>query len=506
MTVVMLATLAFGIKLQFQTRGAKGIAVLHHLPRTDLMCDNQPAVHYVSERGAGAQNSTTSSLNVTVLVMSEGHRVQELTQILSYYLFEYPANVHVTQLHVVWNNASCIPISREILQHEKIIIHRESTNTLNNRYKHWRLIETEAVLLLDDDVFVADLRSALMIHKQKRFRDRLITFYARTHQFNGSNGISYLSPKSLNGSYSFGTGQATLLSTKWIQSFQTDKRLRRIREFVDNNRPTCEDMALHMYASNISGQPPLLISAGQTEIHFSSRPAMSSSKGWFDKRKQCLNDFVERDFQGKMPLVYSEYKTAVTLQEILSVSSATNFHEPNTLNSVSESCPFFKGNLEYVKLFKEGATGKVFEMRDGSVVKHVGRSADSDMMFEREIAAHQYLQSRNLTWIAPKLLQVDPRSRCIRMEHAGAKAPLNTSAELEQINIIVDAMREVGFSHNDLSLEEVRVGVDGRLRVFDFGWSSLVAENGTHDYSFGGKVTKIKPFSFKDCEIVLQIK
>lgn len=266
--------------------------------------------------GNETQKSKVSFLNVTVLVMSEGHRVQELTQILRYYLFESPANVYVPKVHLVWNsNASYIPLSSKILDHKKFIIHRESTNTLNNRYRHWRSIETEAALLLDDDCLVTDLRSALMIHRQKRFRERLITFFARTHRF-GTNGLSYSNPKRMNGSYSLGTGQATLLSTRWIQAFSTDKRLTRIRDFIDNNRPTCEDIALHMYASNVSGQPPLLVSAGQTELRFSSKSGMSKAKDWSAKRKHCLNSFVERDFQGKIPLVYSEYKTPVTLQEV----------------------------------------------------------------------------------------------------------------------------------------------------------------------------------------------
>jgi len=280
--------------------------------------DLQQPTHYFSPSKVGSCNGTrrsTGLLNVTVLVMSEGHRVQELIKILSYYLFQFPANQYVTQVHLVWNNDSHIPIGKDILQHKNMIVHSENINTLNNRYRHWRAIETEAVLLLDDDCLVTDLRSALMIHEQKNIKDRLITFYARTHRF-GIDGLSYSNPKSLNGSYSLGTGQATLLSTRWIQAFNTDHRLTRIRDFIDNNRPTCEDIALHMFASNISGKPPLLISAGQKELHFSSRHGMSSSKDWSAKRKQCLNNFVEQDFRGKLPLLYSEFKTAVTLSDI----------------------------------------------------------------------------------------------------------------------------------------------------------------------------------------------
>ena len=260
--------------------------------------------------------SSGTSLHVTVLVMSRGHRMKELTHILAFYLFEHPANTYAVQVHLVWNNASSIPLGEEILNHEKLVVHRESSNTLNNRYRHWRTIKTEAVLLLDDDCLITDLRSALLIHTQPCFKDRLIIFFARTHRV-GEKGVSYSNPRSLNGSYSLGTGQATLLSTRWIQAFNTDTRLNQIRDFIDNHRPTCEDIALHMYVSNTSGRPPLLVSSGQKELRYSSTPGMSESKNWGVKRRQCLNNFIAHDFQGKIPLMYSEYKRPVTYEDTL---------------------------------------------------------------------------------------------------------------------------------------------------------------------------------------------
>ena len=54
----------------------------------------------------------------------------------------------------------------------------------------------------------------------------------------------------MNGLYSIGTGQGSLLQTKWLKAFNMDRRLLYIRNFIENNRPTCEDIALHMYVSN----------------------------------------------------------------------------------------------------------------------------------------------------------------------------------------------------------------------------------------------------------------
>ena len=260
----------------------------------------------------GAQADNTCVEPVTVVVMSAGKRIKELAHIVEYYVLKQDRRL-VYEVHIVWNSAADIPLDAEILKSSATRVHKETHNSLNNRYRHWKSIHTRYTLLLDDDCLVADVLTAVRI--QMLSPERAMIFFARSHK-STRDGLSYVNPKRLNGSYSMGTGQATLLSTKWLKEFNTDFRLQRIRAFIDKNRPTCEDIALHMYITNSSGLPPLLISAGQRELRWTRGTGMSDDRNWGAQRKQCLNEFIALDYAGKIPLKYSEFLRPVNVSEM----------------------------------------------------------------------------------------------------------------------------------------------------------------------------------------------
>ena len=89
-----------------------------------------------------------------------------------------------------------------------------------------------------------------------------------------------------------------------------------MRRFIDDNRPTCEDIALHLYVSNLTGRAPLLINAGQKELRLTPNSGMSSAEGWGESRRRCLNDFINVDFEGQNPLKYSEFDEALGVADL----------------------------------------------------------------------------------------------------------------------------------------------------------------------------------------------
>ena len=257
---------------------------------------------------------------VTVVVMSGGKRNAELEHILSFYLFNETRRL-VPEVHLVWNARTNIVLSKRILEHTSLIIHREVQNTLNNRYRHWKSITTKSVLLLDDDTLVKNLSVAVRVHR--RNPDRIICFWARAHHDSDGNGHYQYKYRS-KGLYSVGTGQGSLLLTSWMKSFYLDKRLIKTRMFIDKNKPTCEDIALHMYVSNNTGMPPLLVDSGQIELRYTKKSGMSSlDLNWGYKRLLCLNMFVKRVYAGVMPLRYSEFTRPVGIQSMASYYSET---------------------------------------------------------------------------------------------------------------------------------------------------------------------------------------
>mmetsp|Transcript_19069 Transcript_19069/g.43224 ORF Transcript_19069/g.43224 Transcript_19069/m.43224 type:complete len:374 (+) Transcript_19069:975-2096(+) len=250
----------------------------------------------------------------TVVVLSAGRRIEETAHIIEFYLFNEDRQL-VPEVHLIWNSNLSIPLASRLLQNGRLRVFQESVNTLNNRYKHWRSIKTKSVLLLDDDCIVRDLKSAVRIHMLHPMR--VTCFYARTHSASSLGTLKYMNPARINGAYSMCTGQASLLKTSFIEAFNTEANMEPVRLFIDQNRPTCEDIALHMFVSNRSRSPPVLVSAGQEELRWTPRTAMSGARGWPDRRRKCMSTFMANPFSGHMPLRYSEYTHPITYGDLM---------------------------------------------------------------------------------------------------------------------------------------------------------------------------------------------
>ena len=239
---------------------------------------------------------------ITAVVLTAGDRMEALNTILGFYLNKTAQLV--PEVKLLWNGGQEVKLNSEFERNERLTLYVEEHNTLNNRYRHWHSIKTSAVLLLDDDCIVRDIEKAITVYM--RNTERIVSFYARTHKYDHHEKLwKYAHPRSTNGRYSLGTGQASLLATHWLKDFYTDPKLENIRRFIDNNRPTCEDIALHMYVSNQTKLSPVLVRAGQQQLRGSST-GMSSAREWGHKRKACLNFFISTPFGGQNPLVHSD--------------------------------------------------------------------------------------------------------------------------------------------------------------------------------------------------------
>ena len=246
---------------------------------------------------------------VTVLVMSAGQRLEDLNSILEYYIFSVSVQV-VPSVILVWNALTTLELPHAISSSPRLILFKEARNSLNNRYVHWEAITTKSVLLLDDDCIVRDLRTAMNVHL--KYPDRITSFYVRSHKV--ANGtLAYVNPKRTHGKYSLGTGQASLLQSHWLRSFSTDVRIENIRNYIDTHRPTCEDIALHMYVSNITKKAPIWVHANQTTLK-GAHSGMSADPGWGEKRTNCMQNFISSAFNGINPLVYSEFSHPFQLE------------------------------------------------------------------------------------------------------------------------------------------------------------------------------------------------
>jgi|MDSW01.3.fsa_nt_gb hypothetical protein len=244
---------------------------------------------------------------ITVVVLTAGNRLGALRSILRFYLNSANKEL-VREVKLVSNSRHQFKLEPEIIQDKRFKVHWEKKNTLNNRYRHWDTIESSATLLLDDDCLVRNVEKAIAV--QSRYSERIVCFYARAHTYNERNKTwKYVNPKHTHGRYSLCTGQATLLATHWLKDFNTDPQAAGFRQFINKNIPTCEDIALHMYVANKTNRGPILVHAEQKTLR-GTESGMSSMGDWGSKRRECLNKFISTFFNGRNPLVYSEFNTA----------------------------------------------------------------------------------------------------------------------------------------------------------------------------------------------------
>ena len=258
---------------------------------------------YEAARDKAQKGPTLGYLEpITAVVLTTGDRMEALNTILGFYLNKTAQLV--PEVKLLWNGGQEVKLNSEFERNERLTLYVEEHNTLNNRYRHWHSIKTSAVLLLDDDCIVRDIEKAITVYM--RNTERIVSFYARTHKYDHHEKVwKYANPRTTNGRYSLGTGQASLLATHWLKEFNLDPQLENIRRFIDNNTPTCEDIALHMYVSNRTKLSPVLVRAGQQQLRGSST-GMSSAREWGHKRKACLNFFISTAFGGQNPLVHSD--------------------------------------------------------------------------------------------------------------------------------------------------------------------------------------------------------
>ena len=55
------------------------------------------------------------------------------------------------------------------------------------------------------------------------------------------------------------TGQANIVHRKHMEQFWTSEAFQEARDFIDKNKPTCEDLSLNFLVANTTGYPPLFL-------------------------------------------------------------------------------------------------------------------------------------------------------------------------------------------------------------------------------------------------------
>ncbi|ERN09729.1 hypothetical protein AMTRI_Chr08g202160 [Amborella trichopoda] len=180
-------------------------------------------------------------------------------------------------------------------------------DSLNNRFKVIKDLETDAIFSIDDDVVFPCPTVEFAYSVWQSAPDTMVGFVPRMHwldktkedemyyAYGGWWSVWWM------GTYSMVLSKAAFFHRKYLDMY-TNQMPASIRDYVTRNR-NCEDIAMSFLVANATGAPPIWVQGKIFEI---GSTGISSLQGHSERRSQCVNRFVIE--YGHMPLVESSVK------------------------------------------------------------------------------------------------------------------------------------------------------------------------------------------------------
>lgn len=206
---------------------------------------------------------------------------------------------------VVWNSPK--PPLEDLRWPEigvEVNVVRASKNSLNNRFLPYDVIETEAILSVDDDAHLRHDEILFGFRVWRENRDRVVGFPGRFHAWDLNNNAAW----NYNSNYSCElsmvlTGAAFF--HKYYTYLYTYTLPQAIRDKVDEYM-NCEDIAMNFLVSHITRKPPVKVTSRWTFRCINCPISLSEDDTHFQERHKCINYFTQ--IFGYMPLLNTQYR------------------------------------------------------------------------------------------------------------------------------------------------------------------------------------------------------
>lgn len=208
---------------------------------------------------------------------------------------------YLNKVIVVWNNVHREPPNTWPSLHVPVEFVRVTENSLNNRFIPWDLIETEAVLSLDDDIDLMQQELILGFRVWRENRDRIVGFPARYHARYGDS-MFYNSNHTCQMSMIL-TG-AAFLHKNYLTAY-TYHMPSEIREHV-NKIKNCEDIAMNFLVSHLTRKPPIKTTSRWTLKCSTCTESLFKTDSHFEKRHECIRLFTK--VYGYNPLKFTQFR------------------------------------------------------------------------------------------------------------------------------------------------------------------------------------------------------
>ncbi|KAI8137887.1 glycosyl transferase family 64 domain-containing protein [Fennellomyces sp. T-0311] len=225
-------------------------------------------------------------------------RIQHLTLLIRHLL--QSSLVH--EIFITWHNPS-LEAPQLPAEWDRVKVLLQSFNSLNNRFNPVDAIQTEAVYILDDDVFVdiSDLEFTFQVW-QSNHKDSIVGHFPRIHKYNPeANEAEY--KVSNKDTYSMVLTKSMFVHTDYLYAYTClmDTSIHRIIDEWTN----CEDIAFNMMVSGLSGAPAVAVRPEKPLIDFGLDQGISTNLQHMGGRGECVSHFITNYWSAKDPLYVS---------------------------------------------------------------------------------------------------------------------------------------------------------------------------------------------------------
>ncbi|CAG4922944.1 unnamed protein product [Colias eurytheme] len=212
---------------------------------------------------------------------------------------------YLNKVVVVWNGVSGPPASQSWPESgAPVAVIRTQRNSLNNRFLPYHLIETEAVLCVDDDAHLRHDEIVFAFRVWREHRDRIVGFPGRYHAWdlNFNNGFLY------NSNYSCELSMV-LTGAAFVHRYYLWAYWRvlpaAVRDYVDEYM-NCEDIAMNFLVAHITRKPPVKVTSRWTFRCPGCPATLSADETHFHERHKCIQFFSQ--VMGYTPLLSTQYR------------------------------------------------------------------------------------------------------------------------------------------------------------------------------------------------------
>ncbi|XP_059049058.1 exostosin-3 [Achroia grisella] len=211
---------------------------------------------------------------------------------------------YLNKVLVVWNGPSSPMAASWPESGAPVVVVRATRNSLNNRFLPYHLVDTEAVLCVDDDAHLRHDEIVFAFRVWREHRDRIVGFPGRYHAWdlNYNNGFLY------NSNYSCELSMV-LTGAAFVHRYYLWAYWRvlpaAVRDYVDEYM-NCEDIAMNFLVAHITRKPPVKVTSRWTFRCPGCPITLSADETHFHERHKCIQFFSQ--VMGYTPLLSTQYR------------------------------------------------------------------------------------------------------------------------------------------------------------------------------------------------------